>query len=234
MWQIIKSEIDYNKHVWITVYAVAVVFFGAAVTLGGDVYMIVPNTIVPFFIGYGFLCHTRCKESRERQLCILPQSQTQYGITRMLFFALYQSVVVVLWLIAYVMSISHTPEAIWMILTANALLLTYRAVGFILEDTRQSLPSIVTVEGWVPEIIAQRVVRILVYTIMTVLLVVAVASKDGGGAVIQMDVDWAPVVDLRDFLRSPMGALLTNVMFVVVFYLSVTVSLTRKSFASSR
>ena len=89
MWQILKSEIEYNKYVLITVYAVAVFFFVAGLIEDDGFYGVVPNTIVPFFIGFGFLCHKSSKESRERQHSMLPQSRTEYGLTRMVFFALF-------------------------------------------------------------------------------------------------------------------------------------------------
>lgn len=236
MWQILKSEIEYNKYVLIAVYAVAVFFFVAGLIEDDGFYGVVPNTIVPFFIGFGFLCQKSCKESRERQHCMLPQSRTQYGLTRMFFFALFQSGIVLLWLITYVVNIGQSPEAIWMILTTNALMLTFRAVGFIFDDTKSSLGCITSSEGWTPEIIAQRVMRFITYAVLTImLLVVAAGTADVEGfTLIDMDVDWQPVIELRDFLRAPLGAFVANVMFMIAFYLSATFSLPRRSFASSR
>jgi len=234
MWQILKTEIEYNKYVMICVYVAALFFFVVGV-MEDNVYTIIPNTIVPFFIGYGFLCHKYCKELRERQHCTLPQSRHHFGITRMAFFALYQSGILILWLIAYVVGIADAPEAIWMILTTNALLLTFRAVGFIFEDTKAELPSIATTEGWSPDVVAHRVIRFVTYAVLVLMiLIVAAATGSDGFSLMEMDVDWQPVIDVREFLRGPTGALLASVMFMVSFYLSMTYSLPRRSFASSR
>ena len=234
MWQILKSEIEYNKYVLIAVYVVVLFFFIVGV-LEDNVYTIVPNTMVPFFVGYAFLCNKYCKESRERQHCTLPQSRTHYGITRMLFFALYQSGIFLLWLIAYVVDVASAPEAIWMVLTTNALLLTFRAVGFIFEDTQSSGRCITSADGWTPSAIAQRVTRFVTYAVLTIaVVIVAAATGSEGFTLMEMDVDWQPVIDVRQFLRSPSGAFLASVMFMITFYLSAAFSLPRRSFVSSR
>ncbi|MDH3216357.1 MAG: hypothetical protein OEN01_08700 [Candidatus Krumholzibacteria bacterium] len=236
MWQILKTEIEYNKYVLIAVYAAALLFLVVGLVRGDGFYGVVPNSIVPFFIGYGFLCHKYCKESRDRQHCILPQSRADYGLTRMLFFAFYQSGIFVMWLINYVVYIGRSPEAIWMILTVNALMLTFRAVGFIFEDTRGSVPCITSSEGWAPDVVGKRVLRFVTYTVLTILVIIAAAAtrEVPGFTMMDMEVDWQPVIDLREFLRAPMGAVLANVMFMVTFYLSLAFSLPRRSFASSR
>lgn len=233
MWQILRSEIEYNKYVLIAVYVFALFFFLVGL-VEDDVYSVVPNTMVPFFIGFGFLCHTSCKESRVRQHCMLPQSRTEYGITRMLFFALFQGGIFVLWLITYVVNIGESPEAIWMMLSANALVLTIRAVGFVFEDTKSRVPCITSAEGWTPSSIAQRMMRFVTYWALGIMLIVVAAGPADGFTLIDLDVDWAPIVEFRTFLRAPMGAFTMNVMFMIAFYLSATFSLPRRSFASSR
>lgn len=234
MWQILKSEIEYNRWILICSYFAALFFFVIGI-LEDDIYTIVPNTIVPFFIGYGFLCHRYCKESRERQHCMLPQSRTHYGVTRMAFFALFQSGILLMWLVAYLIGIAQTPEAIWMILTANALMLTFRAVGFIFEDTRSEVGCITSAAGWTPSSIAQRVMRFLTYVVLTTLLLIVAAGTEGDGfTLLEMDVDWQPVIDLREFLRAPSGAFLASTMFMITFYLSAVFSLPRRSIVSTR
>lgn len=237
MWQILKGELEYNRYVLIGVYTLALVAFAVVMVRDccGGVYSVVPNTIIIFYVGYAFLCKTSCKESRFRQHCMLPRSQTEYGVTRMLFFAIVQGGIVLLWLIAYIRHIGDTPEAIWMILTANALMLTFRAVGFIYEDTKSRIAPMGSSAGWSAEGIAHRALGFVTYLVIIVMLLITAAGEsDDIAALMVINVDWRPMLELRDFLRSPMGALAANVLLMLTFYLSATFSLPRRSLASSR
>lgn len=233
MWQILKSELEYNSYVLIGMYVVAFLLFVLGLHGGGGVYNAVPNTLVPFFIGYALLSSKSCKESRTRQHSLLPQSRTEYGMTRMLFFGVILGGVFLLWLVAYVVGAGNSPEAIWMMLSVNALMLTFMAVRFIFDDTRSGAASITTAEGWTAPAIARRVTGIITFGAIIVSLIVAAAgSGEQGITLLEISADWGPELALRNFLRGPMGAFAMNVVFMIAFYLSVRFSLPRRSFAS--
>lgn len=236
MWHILKTELAYNKFTLITMYVVAVGFFAAALIWDdGSVYSLVPNTIVVFWIGMALLGRTICKESRERQHAMLPQSIRQRGVTRMLVFICFQGGMFLLWLITYLLNWSEAPEAIWMMLTANALVLTIKPVGFIHDDTKCNVPSITRAEGWAPAAITHRVSCLLTNLVVVVLLVVAAAGTgEEGFTLVQLNLDWEWETKLREFLRGPSGAVAANLLFLVAFYLSTSFSLPRRSFAPSR
>ena len=235
MWQVLKAEIEYNKWILIGVYGASVSFF-----IGGffgpccAALNIVPNTLIPFFIGYGFLCNTHCKERRHRQHCMLPQSRNQQGVTRVLFHALYLGGINVLWLLTYVTHIGETPGAIWAMLTSDALVMAFVSIGYIFADTRSQVFPITTSEGWQLSSLAQRLFRFFTWVAMTILVLLAAAGDGRGFSLMQVDVEWPPVVALREFLRSPVGFLLSAALFLVMFYVSTMRSLPQRVFASTR
>ncbi len=236
MWQILKTELAYNKITLITMYTAAVGFVAAAMIWDiGGIYSVVPNTLVAFFVGVGFLSQRICKESRERQHAMLPQPRTQRGVTRMLVFVCFQGGIFVLWLITYLLNWSETPDAIWMMLTANALALAIKAVGFIYNDTGSNIACMTRREGWSSvAAITYHVSCLLTNVVVIGLLLIAVSGTDEGFQLVQISADWQWMKALQGFLRGPYGAVGANLLFFVTFYLSTSFSLPRREFASSR
>ena len=70
--------------------------------------------------------------------------------------------------------------------------------------------------------------------IVIVLLLVAVAGTGEGFTLVDIDLEWEWMRALREFLRGPSGAVVANLLFLGAFYLSISFSLPRRSFASSR
>ena len=166
---------------------------------------------------------------------MLPQPRTQRGVTRMLVFVCFQGGMFLLWLISYLLNWSETPEAIWMMLTANALALTIKAVGFIYNDTGSNVACITRREGWSSAAaITYHVSCLLTNVVVIALLLIVVSGTGEGFRLVQISGDWQWMKALQEFLRGPSGAVGANLLFFVAFYLSTSFSLPRRVFVSSR
>jgi hypothetical protein len=153
----------------------------------------------------------------------------------MLVFVCFQGGMFLLWLITYLLHWSETPEAIWMMLTANALVLTIKAVGFIHNDMGSNVACITRREGWSSvAAITYHVSCLLTNVVVIGLLLIAVSGTDEGFKLVQINADWEWMKALQGFLRGPYGAVGANLLFFVTFYLSTSFSLPRREFASSR
>lgn len=123
MWQILKTELDYTKEGLMVGYAIALLFFIAAMMWedwGISRYML--STAITYFITIGIIGSEGDKEQRTRYHAALPLTPQQRAMSDLLYITLVQAGMFVLWLCMLIFK-SSSASTFWSMFSLNGLLL---------------------------------------------------------------------------------------------------------------
>ncbi len=133
MWHILKTELDYTKEGLMVGYAIALLFFIAAVIWedwGISRYMI--STAITYFITIGIVGSEGDTEKRTRYHAVLPVTPRQRAVVDLLYITLVQAGMFLLWLCMLVFkSSSATAPTFWSMFSLNGLILSLIAIFII-------------------------------------------------------------------------------------------------------
>jgi len=125
MWPLLKTELDYTKEGLVFTYAIAVIFFIVAAALKSwDLFGYVMNTSITYFIAMAIIGSEEDKEGRTRHLAGLPVTPQQLAMLDVLYVALFQLGMVLLWLCLLIFKPEDAkPTTLWGMLSQNGLVL---------------------------------------------------------------------------------------------------------------
>jgi hypothetical protein len=132
MWRIFKAELAYNKFGFLIAYVLALIF------QIGEFYTQITSTMIIFFIAIGIMGSESDKEKRDRFHSLLPLPIKQLAFIRMVFVFAFQFGFLVILLIKFFNTQFGTNNsALWSILIANGFILSvinifiiYTELGF--------------------------------------------------------------------------------------------------------
>jgi hypothetical protein len=203
MWPTLKAELEYNTTpVAIFGLMVAAAVWGAIALEGGNVYAVITNTSVAVIFVHIFINQRRKKERFARRSAILPQSLSTASWSRFLAIGVLQAVVLTVWLVMYLAF--HVPDdagAIWKVLSSNALLMIVLVVTIAEADC----------VSWHEP--GRMIVNLLLGTVAFAALFVSFANM-GSYVFFHLDTDSQSIIAYVEFLKTPVGALLTNAALV--------------------
>ena len=118
MWQMLKTEFEYNKGVVIPAYLVAV--FISLLDLDG-VYGLSAACAIIYFVCIPIMTIRMDKEKRDRLYLRLPLALKEASAARLLFIILFQGGLFFLWSIVFFTGhFGHDNQAIWTMITTSA------------------------------------------------------------------------------------------------------------------
>ncbi len=210
MWQILKTELDYTKEGLIVGYAIALLFFIAAMMWENwDISSFMISTAITYFITIGIIGSEGDKEKRTRYHAALPVTPRERAAVDLLYITLVQAGMFVLWLGMLIFkSSSASASTFWSMLSLNGLLLGLMAILIIY-----------THFGFY----STKKYKRIDYAILLLLIVVAIGiSYFGyGRGVVQF---------LWRHYWSASGALVSTLLWLGLSYLSVIIFVRRKSY----
>lgn len=203
MWQILKAELAYNK------FGILIAYVLALIIQIGDFYTQIASSMIIFFIAIGIMGSESDKEKRDRFHSLLPIPIKQLAFIRTVFVIIFQLGFLVI-LISHFLStyFGKDNSALWSILVAN---------GFILSVI--NIFIIYTELGFFGK---KKYKFIFLGIIAIILIALALALYLG---FLRKFFVIGP-----DFAKSPIDALIFNLICFGMFYLSYALFIRRKSF----
>lgn len=122
MWQLLKTEFEYNKGIVLIAYSLTflMLIFCWKWDVGG-VYLLSASTTVIFFFCIPIMASRSDKEKRDRLHAALPMMLKQTSVSRLLFMVLFQGGIFFIWSIIYFLDhFGHDNQAIWTMITTSA------------------------------------------------------------------------------------------------------------------
>jgi hypothetical protein len=210
MWQILKTELDYTKEGLMVGYAIALLFFIAAMMWedwGISRYML--SSAITYFITIGIIGSEGDKEQRTRYHAALPLTPQQRAMSDLLYITLVQAGMFVLWLCMLIFkSSSATASTFWGMLSLNGLLLSLMAILII--HTHFGFYG-------------TRKYKRVDYGILLLLIIAAIGISYFGYGRTAVQFLW------RHYW-STSGALVSTLLWLGLSYLSVIIFVRRKSY----
>jgi hypothetical protein len=210
MWQILKTELDYTKEGLMVGYAIALLFFIAAMMWedwGISRYML--STAITYFITIGIIGSEGDKDQRTRYHSALPVTPRQRAVVDLLYITLVQAGMVLLWLSMLIFkSGSAIMPTFWSMFSLNGLLLSLMAI-FIIH----------THFGFY----GTKKYKRIDYAILLLLIIAAITIGYFGYGSATARFLW------RHYM-SASGALVSTLLWLGLSYLSVIVCVRRKSY----
>jgi hypothetical protein len=203
MWQIFKAELSYNKFGFIIAYVLALIF------QIGEFYTQITSTMIIFFIAIGIMGSESDKEKRDRFHSLLPLPIKQLAFIRMVFVFAFQFGFLVILLIKFFNTQFGTNNsALWSILIANGFILSvinifiiYTELGFFNKKKYR--------------FIFLGIIALILISLSLALYFGYLRSLFVMGS---------------DFAKSPIEALIFNLVCIGMFYLSYVLFIRRTSF----
>jgi hypothetical protein len=203
MWQIFKAELSYNKIGFLIAYVLALIF------QIGEFYTQILSSMIIFFIAVGIMGSESDKEKRDRFHSLLPLPIKKLALIRMIFVVAFQVGFLAILLIKFFNTQFGTNNsAFWSILFAN---------GFIL-----SVINIFIIYTELGFFNTKKYRIILLGFIAIVLTAITLAAYQGLFRTF--------FVTGSNFARSPLDALIINLICIGMFYFSYTLFIRRKSY----
>ena len=207
MWPTLRAELKYNT-VAIGLFAIlmTLAIWGAIAKEGGNVYAVVTNSSIILLFAHILIVHKRKKELFVRRAAMLPQSLSSASWSRFLAVGVLQAIVLAVWFSMYL--IFRMPEdsgAIWKLLSSNALLMIVVVMTVAEKDS-------CSWSDW------RDPGRLLFNVSMGLLAGIALFlsfANMGSYVLFHLDSDSRFILGYTNFLQTPMGALVTNLAFVI-------------------
>jgi hypothetical protein len=203
MWRIFKAELAYNKFGFLIAYVLALIF------QIGEFYTQITSTMIIFFIAIGIMGSESDKEKRDRFHSLLPLPIKQLAFIRMVFVFAFQFGFLVILLIKFFNTQFGTNNsALWSILIANGFILSvinifiiYTELGFFNKKKYR--------------FIFLGIIALILISLSLALYFGYLRSLFVMGS---------------DFAKSPIEALIFNLVCIGMFYLSYVLFIRRTSF----
>jgi len=203
MWQILKADLSYNKSGFIIAYALALIF------QIGEFYTQITILMIIFFIAVGIMGSESDKEKRDRFHSLLPLPIKKLAFIRMVFVVAFQLGFLAILLVKFFNTQFGTNNsAFWSILIAN---------GFIL-----SVINIFIIYTELGFFNTKKYRFILLGIIAIVLIAITLAAYQGLFRTF--------FVTGSNFAKSPLDALIINLISIAMFYFSFALFIRRKSY----
>ncbi len=203
MWRILKAELTYNRFGFIIAYMLALI------TQIGEFYTQIASSMIIFFIAMGIMGSESDKEKRDRFHSLLPLPIKQLAFIRMvLVFAFQFGFLIILLIKFFNTQFGTNNSAFWSILIANGFILSvinifiiYTELGFFNRKRYQ--------------FILLGIIAVILISLTSALYFGHLRSLFVMG---------------NGFAKSPIEALIFNLVCIGMFYLSYTLFIRRKSF----
>lgn len=203
MWKIFKAELSYNKFGFLIAYVLALI------VQIGEFYTQLASSMLLFFIGIGMMGSASDKEKRDRFHSLLPIPIKKLAFIRMVFVIVFQLGFLVI-LISHFFSsyFGKDNSTFWTIFIANGFILSvinifiiYTELGFF--NTKKY--------------------RFILLAIIAIILI-------GLSLALYMGFLRTAFVTGSNFAKSPIDALISNLICFSMFYLSYVLFIRRKSY----
>ena len=203
MWQILKADLSYNKFGFLIAYALALI-----IHFGGFYPQIASSTII-FFITIGIMGSASDKEKRNRLYSLLPIPIKQLAFVRLAFVIVFQLGFVVI-LVNHFLStyFGKDNSAFWSILVANGFILSWINVFIIYSEL-----------GF----FNKKKYRLTFLGIIAVVLILIALMLYLG----YLRTFFVISTEIR---KTPIDALILNVICFCMFYISYVLFIRRKSY----
>ena len=203
MWKIFKAELSYNKFGFLIAYVLALIF------QIGEFYTQIASSMIIFFIAIGIMGSESDKEKRDRFHSLLPLPIKKLAFIRMVFVVTFQfGFLVILFIKFFNTQFGTNNSALWSILVAN---------GFIL-----SVINIFIIYTELGFFNTKKYRFIFLGIIALMLIALALALYLGFFRTV--------FVVGANFAKSPLNALVSNLICFGMFYLSYVLFIRRKSY----
>jgi len=203
MWEILKAELSYNKFGFLIAYVLALII------QIGEFYTQIASSMIIFFIAIGIMGSESDKEKRDRFHSLLPLPIKKLAFIRMVFVVAFQLGFLVILFSHFFSTYFGTDNSyFWSILVANGFILSvinifiiYTELGFF--NTKKY--------------------RFIFLGIIAIILI-------GLALALYLGFLRTAFIMGSNFAKSPLDALIFNLACLVMFYLSYTLFIRRKSY----
>ena len=203
MWEIFKAELSYNKFGFLIAYVLALII------QIGEFYTQIASSMIIFFIAIGIMGSESDKEKRDRFHSLLPIPIKKLAFIRMIFVFVFQLGFLIILFSHFFSTYFGTDNSyFWSILVAN---------GFILSVI--NLFIIYTELGF----FNTKKYRFIFLGVIAIILI-------GLTLALYLGFLRTAFVMGSNFTKSPLDALIFNLVCLVMFYLSYTLFIRRKSY----
>lgn len=219
MWQILKTEVSYNKvGITVTLAIILLFFFSPFYFSVEGVYTFMPNSAIAFAIAVAVMGSEIDKEKRDRLYALLPQTLKQHSIVRLLFMVLFQLTLFCLWLAVYfLINFVEDPSAIWTMISFNAFVII--------------TITLFSIYGDLGHYLTQKYRGIFFLVLISVLLLVYMQQPDLN-FVRLIEIKHATYIAslYKNLLSSPLGAAFSSMLCLGVLSLSCWIFIRRRSY----
>jgi hypothetical protein len=203
MWQILKAELAYNKFGFLIAYVLALII------QIGEFYTLIASPMIIFFIAIGIMGSASDKEKRERFHSLLPISIKRRAFIRLAFVIVFQLGFLVIQFSHFFSTyFGKDNSAFWSILVGNGFILSVINIFIIYTDL-----------GY----FNTKKYRLIFLCIIAIILIAL-------ALILFLGFLRSVFVMGSNFAKSPLDALIVNLICFGMFYLSYVLFIRRKSY----